>query len=74
MPISCITVRRSSEDGVYSYHVGEAYASSQVAKVILWRTFAGYFGEITCQRGGSPIAFDGYNNWSLLKNDLMIPA
>ncbi len=72
MPASCITVRRSSEDGVYSYHVAEAHPAGQVDKVILWRTLDGYFGEITYQNGGPSIPFDGYNNWSLLKNDLMI--
>ena len=72
MPASCITVRRSSEDGVYSYHVAEAHPAGQVDKVILWRTLDGYFGSITFQNGGLSIPFDGYNNWSLLKNDLMI--
>ena len=72
MPTSCITVRRSSEDGVYSYHVAEAYPSGQVDKVILWRTLDGYFGAITFQNGRPPISFEGYNYWSLLKNDLTI--
>ena len=72
MPTSCITVRRNSQDGVYSYHVAEAHPSGQVDKVILWRTLDGYFGEITFQNERPSISFDGYNNWSLLKNDLMI--
>ena len=72
MPTSCITVRRNSQDGVYSYPVAEAHPSGQVDKVILWRTLDGYFGEITFQNERPSISFDGYNNWSLLKNDLMI--
>jgi hypothetical protein len=63
MPTTCITVRRSIEDGLYTYYVGEAYSPGQVYKVFLWRTLDGYFGEIT---------LDGYNHWGILKNDLMI--
>jgi len=50
----------------------EAYPSGQVDKVILWRTLDGYFGAITFQNGRPPISFEGYNYWSLLKNDLTI--
>jgi hypothetical protein len=32
MLTSCITVRRSSADGVYSYHVAEAYPPGQVIR------------------------------------------
>jgi hypothetical protein len=72
MPTSCITVRRSSKDGVYSYHVAEAHPPGQVDEVILWWTLDGYFSAITLQNGRPSIPFDAYNNWSLLKNGLMI--
>jgi hypothetical protein len=52
MPTTCITVRRSMEDGLYTYHVVEAYPLGQVDKVFLWRTLDGYYGEITLQKGG----------------------
>ena len=71
MPIPCITVRRSSVDGFYSYHVAEAYPAGKVDKVILWRTLDGYFGAITSRNGGASIPFQGYTSWSLLKKDLM---
>jgi hypothetical protein len=67
-----LTVRRSSQDGVYCYHVGEAYPPGQVDKIFLWRTLDGYFAEIIYQTGQRSTPFEGYNNWSLLKNDLMI--
>jgi len=69
MPIPCVTVRRSSVDGFYSYHVAEAYPAGKVDKVILWRTLDGYFGAIT-RKGGASIPFAGYTSWSRLKNDL----
>jgi hypothetical protein len=71
-PTTCIAVRRSMGDGLYTYHVAEAYPPGQVDKIFLWRTLDGYYGEITLQKGGESIRFDGYNHWSILKNDLMI--
>jgi hypothetical protein len=68
---SCIGVRRSSEDGVYCYHVSESYPPGHVDNVFLWRTLDGYFGMITALNGERSIRFDEYNNWTLLKNDLL---
>jgi hypothetical protein len=71
MPTSCITVRRSSEDGFYNYHVAEAYPPGQVDRVILWRTLGGYFGAITYQKGEPSISFEGYTSRGRLKSDMM---
>jgi hypothetical protein len=67
-----ITVRRSSRDGVDSYHVGEADPEGPVDMVVLWRTVDGYFGEITFRDRRPSVSLDQYNHWSLLKNDLTI--
>jgi hypothetical protein len=51
-----ITVRRSSKGGMYCYHVADP--QGEVDNVLLWRTFTGYFGEITSRQGGPPIRFE----------------
>jgi len=60
VPTLYITVRRTSENGVYTYHVAEAYPPGQVDKVVLWRAPRGYFGEITLRKGAPSIPFDAY--------------
>jgi hypothetical protein len=43
-------IRRTTENGVYVYHVAEAHPQGRVDKVMVWRTGRGYFGEITIQK------------------------
>ena len=64
-------VRRTTEKGVYVYHVAEAYPRGHVDKVMLWRTDRGYFAEITNLKGAPSISFDEYSRWGEIKSDLM---
>jgi hypothetical protein len=64
-------VRRTTENGVYVYHVAEAHPQGQVDKVALWRTDRGYFGEITLREDADSIVFDEYPEWGKLKRDLI---
>ena len=68
---SPLTVRRTTEKGVYVYHVGETHPQGQVDKVMLWRTDRGYFGEITHVKRVPSITMDEYPSWGELKRDLM---
>jgi hypothetical protein len=69
MPTFYVPVRRSTEDGVDTYHVGEAYPLGQVDRVMVRRTLDGYFATITRQQG-APISVGPHAVWGQFKADL----
>ena len=65
-------IRRTIENGVYVYHVAEAYPRGDVDEIRLWRTDRGYFAEIAHRdRESAAIPFHEYSGWGELKGDVM---